>query len=237
MVNFQHGGRLDPARVCKNLIKLGDKNPGIPFNVDWDSIGLEIVDGLPFLCWTLPPDPHWGLRVVNMNDGSFEDVPSDTYAFGPEWDPSNPWRVLSSGLNGLVQLDVNRAHQWALTDRREDHTPVFSPDGRYIAIAWRNNGQYDIHRLNSDGSGRVALTKTPLWVTAVPGGQKPWNNVSPTWSPDGSQIAFLTDRTGRWEIWAMNADGSNQHPMFSEAMNDQLKISYDFVDERVLSWR
>lgn len=246
VVNFQHEGRLDPKRICENLLELGGNIPDIAWNVDPDSIDVDIIDGMPYLCWTLPPDPHWGLRVANMPpyqsaaappNGMFEDVPSDTYAFGPEWDPANPWRIVSSGLNGLVQLDVNRGEQWALTERREDHTPTFSPGGRYIAVAFNNHGHYDIHRLNSDGSGRVSLTQTPLWVTAKPGEQKLWNNVSPAWSPDGSQIAFLTDRRGRWEIWVMNADGSNQRPMFSDELNHQLQITYNFVDERVLSWR
>ena len=237
VVNFQQGGRLDPKQACQNLIELGDGRPDIPWNVDPDSVKVKFDDFTPYLCWTLPPDPHWGLRVVDVASGGFEDFPSDTYAFGPEWDPANSWRVISSGLNGLAQLDVNRSEQWALSDRREDHTPVFSPDGRFIAVAFNNNGHYDIHRLNSDGNGRVALTKTPLWITAEPGKNKPWNNVSPAWSPDGSQIAFLTDRAGRWEIWGMRADGSNQRPMFSDDVNDQLQISYDYVDERMLSWR
>jgi uncharacterized protein YgiM (DUF1202 family) len=237
VVNFQHEGRLDPKQACQNLIELGDRQPDIPWNVDLDSITVKFTDNVPYLCWTLPPDPHWGLRIVDTASGEYEDVPSDTYAFGPEWDPANPWRVVSSGHNGLVQLDVNRSEQWALSDRGEDHTPVFSPHGRYIALAFNNNGHYDIHRMNSDGSGRVILTKTPLWVTAQPGANKPWNNVSPAWSPDGSQIAFLTDRSGRWEIWVMGADGSNQRPMFTDEVNDQLQFTYDFVDERVLSWR
>jgi TolB protein len=237
VVNFQHEGRLDPKEACQNLIELGNKRPGIPFNVDPDSVEVKIKDGRPFLCWTLPPDPHWGLRVVNVAGGSFQDEPSDSYAFGPEWDPANAWRVVSSGLNGLVQLDVNRSEQWSLSDRREDHTPSFSPDGRYLAVAYNNSGHYDIHRLNADGSGRLALTETPLWVTVQPDQPKPWNNVSPAWSPDGSRIAFLTDRTGRWEIWVMNADGSNQHPMFPAEVNDQLQLKYNFVDERMLSWK
>lgn len=31
----------------------------------------------------------------------------------------------------------------------------------------------------------------------------------PVWSPDGSKIAFASDRDGNWEIYVMNADGSN----------------------------
>jgi TolB protein len=237
VVNFQHEGRLDPKEACQNLIELGDRRPDIPFNVDSDSVEVKIRDGRPFLCWTLPPDPHWGLRVVNVAEGSYQDEPSDTYAFGPEWDPANAWRVVSSGLNGLVQLDVNRSEQWSLSDRREDHTPAFSPDGHFLAVAYSNGGHYDIHRLNADGSGRVALTETPLWVTVQPDQQKPWNNVAPAWSPDGARIAFLTDRAGRWEIWVMNADGSDQHPMFPAEINDQLPLKYNFVDERMLTWK
>jgi Tol biopolymer transport system component len=139
-----------------------------------------------------------------------------------------------------VQVDVNPdGPNRLLTDSINDGSPVFSPDGRYLAVVSGTPGGgagYDIHRLNADGGGRVQLTKTPLWVTSVPGNQKAWNNVAPAWSPDGSQIAFLTDRTGRWEIWVMNADGSDPRPLFSDEINDQLDISYNFVDERVLSW-
>ncbi|CAG0947439.1 partial Tol-Pal system protein TolB, partial [Anaerolineae bacterium] len=35
------------------------------------------------------------------------------------------------------------------------------------------------------------------------------NKYGPTWSPDGTQIAFYDDAYGRADIWVINADGSN----------------------------
>lgn len=236
VLNFQQGGRLEAKDECFNVASGGLPRP--PRNASRPTVHRS--EGKVFVCWTLPPDPHWALRVVNIADGSFKDIDGGTYAFRPAWDPSRSWRIISDGGRGLVEVDVNRNYRQTITNNVQDGSPVFSPDGRYLAVTvgQQGGGQgYNIHRLNADGSGRVQLTQTPLWVTAGPDEQQAWNNVAPAWSPDGSQIAFLTDRTGRWEIWVMNIDGSNQHPLFSDEVNEQLHITYDFVDERVLSWR
>jgi len=173
---------------------------------------------------------------VDVASGKTDDQLTDRYAYGPEWDPANPWRIITSGFEGLTQIDVNRAAVWLLTDRRDDRTPAFSPDGRYIAVVSKTGGHYDIHRLDASGGGRVALTSSPLWLVAEKDELRAWNNVAPAWSPDGTRIAFLTDRKGRWEIWVMNADGTGQQPMFGDDINAQLQLRYDFVDERMLSW-
>jgi Tol biopolymer transport system component len=34
-------------------------------------------------------------------------------------------------------------------------------------------------------------------------------NFDPTWSPDGSQMAFVSTRSGNSEIWVANVDGTN----------------------------
>jgi TolB protein len=56
----------------------------------------------------------------------------------------------------------------------------------------------DIWSINADGTDLTRLTRSP------------WPEFDPTWSPDGTQIAFRSERGGDPEIWVMNADGSGR---------------------------
>ncbi len=236
-VNFQEGGTLEPTSECWNTRNGGDPpiNYFLAYDIETVVKGFDQYGPIVYICWKMPPDPHWKLRVIDVNSGNFEDKPAGQYAFAPAWDPVNDWRVVSVAGNGLVWTDVNRGVAEQLTDDPADRGPVFSPNGKYIAVTYWQHDHWEIHRLNSDGSGRVRLTKTPF-SAIVTGQAKQANNASPAFSPDGSQIAFLTDRTGRWEVWVMNLDGSNQRPMFSNAVNDRLDIEYHGNDERSLGW-
>jgi TolB protein len=49
------------------------------------------------------------------------------------------------------------------------------------------------------------------------------NNDSPVWSSDGKQIAFISDRTGRGQVWVMNSEGGGQRNLTRDSLNhDQL---------------
>ena len=52
--------------------------------------------------------------------------------------------------------------------------------------------------MNVDGSGVQRLTTNAH------------ADLLPTWSPNGAQIAFRSDRTANGDIYTMNADGSSQ---------------------------
>src|SRR4051794_4793591 len=41
-------------------------------------------------------------------------------------------------------------------------------------------------------------------------------NFQPRISPDGKTIAFISDRRGQYNLWTMNADGSNQRAVFTD---------------------
>ena len=83
--------------------------------------------------------------------------------------------------------------------------PAWSPDGARLAI---QSGKYN----------RNAPTENTahIWVIDVKSGtatrlnphSTPYLDETPSWFPDGKRIAFQSDRSGRMEVWIMNADGT-----------------------------
>ena len=57
----------------------------------------------------------------------------------------------------------------------------------------------DVYTIDADGSNLTPLTNGPI------------HEFDPSWSPDGSRIAYRTDAGDVTEIWLMNADGTDQH--------------------------
>ena len=233
VINMQQGGTVAAERQC---VTAGSGPRGIPRDA------YDITEENGQICYTVPADPLWGLRVVDVATGEYTDLARDAHSFAPTWNPAQSWQVVYAGDSGLVSLDLNRNANWALTGDANMRAPVYSPDGSRIATTYWQHDHWEVHVMNADGSGDVKLTKTSLVqvVEQELSGETAHsaNNVAPAWSPDGTQIAFLTDRSGQWEIWVMNADGSNQHVLLSadDLAGQGITLQYYGVDERVISW-
>lgn len=78
--------------------------------------------------------------------------------------------------------------------------PSLSPDGKWLAY---NSTEQEEELLiaSTDGSGLRQLTN---------GGVR---NRGPRWSPDGKHIAFFSTRSGEWEIWTTDPEGSEFRQM------------------------
>jgi hypothetical protein len=71
-------------------------------------------------------------------------------------------------------------------------------NGKIAFISNRDGGNWDINVMNPDGSEQTRLTSNPDV------------DEEPSWSPDGTKIAFTSYREGGGEVFVMNADGSEQ---------------------------
>jgi TolB protein len=87
---------------------------------------------------------------------------------------------------------------------RHEYNPAISPDGRVIAFdahrrgGWdSDDGLWEVWTMNADGSGRRPLTSNAI------------NDWGPSWSPDGRSIVFLSGMNDVYDVYAMDADGSN----------------------------
>jgi Tol biopolymer transport system component len=65
------------------------------------------------------------------------------------------------------------------------------PSDQIVYEARKTRDNYDLHLLDVRWRVDVPLTRTPYGERA------------PTWSPDGTQIAYASDATGNWEIYAL----------------------------------
>lgn len=103
---------------------------------------------------------------------------------------SNIWSMAPDGSDP-VQLTFT-------TGLDQDYGPRISPDGRKIAFVRYHNSNYDIWVMDSDGTDAHNITDNPA------------SDQNPSWSPDGTKIAFESDRDDFFrEIYVMDADGSN----------------------------
>src|SRR5215210_2216234 len=125
--------------------------------------------------------------------------PNEQIAFYSQRDGNQEIYVMNAadGSNQTRLTSVNAS----------DSDPSWSPDGTKIAFntnrdstEQENFQNQEIYVMNAaDGSNQTRLTYSTAWDSL------------PTWSPDGTKIAFYSERDVRGDIYIMNAaDGSNQ---------------------------
>ena len=142
----------------------------------------------------------------------------------PAWSPDGTRIVFDKGFffADLYVINADGSNETRLTT--DGWSPYWSPDGAEIVFARSATPcyffdppfvpcLYEIFAINATGNNSRQLTTTAY----------PFSNSSPTWSPDGTRIAFergdYNSSTNTSDIYVMNADGSNQTSLTSTRNN------------------
>ena len=173
--------------------------------VTYRNIALRGIDLECGICWALEDIQRWNLAHFTLgwaNDGQSIVMGREKSGF-------------VSAIN-IVDADGTELAAWVAGEPPRPGDIIgsdYSPDVKGSKVAFAtlrhvsgtNNKEYEIATANLDGSEYRRLT------------DEDGSDLAPAWSPDGSRIAFVSNRSGydskesKWsfDLYIMDADGSD----------------------------
>lgn len=106
-------------------------------------------------------------------------------------DIRNPLFIMNMDGSNARQIHLGWMHGW-------------SPNGKYVVYTQWDVDNYDIYRIDIDGSGLLQMTTDKA------------QNDGPEFSPDGKWVYFCSNRSGKWDVWRMPAGGAGPHGKLAE---------------------
>lgn len=144
------------------------------------------------------------LKIVDSDGANERTIPTVGAALSPAWHPSGKFLVyVDADDRGtrIAQVDLRDMKPRLLpsSNRGLNITPVYTKDGKNIV--WASGGDAPAELILASATGDDTVARPFV-------GRSGFETTSPSFSPDGKQMAFMSPRPLTPQIYAMNVDGT-----------------------------
>jgi len=163
--------------------------------------------------------------LANSNGSNPQQVAEGAVAYVFSWSPNGAYLVYTGessdgsgtpSLSGVLWImDPNGQNRRPILSPfifGWGFKPVWSPDSRWLALTGLDAGQNFgcIQKQSQPNPETCVFEGTAIYIENILTGEmrRLASGIDPTWSPDGSMVAFASRQSGIAELWVINVDGT-----------------------------
>jgi tol-pal system beta propeller repeat protein TolB len=149
------------------------------------------------------------LKIVDSDGANERALPTDGAALSPSWNPSGRSIVyVDANDQGtrIAQIDLRtmKSQLVVASNRGLNITPVYTKDGKNIVWASGGDAPAELYLASASGGDSAAVPFV---------GRTGFETTSPSFSPDGKQMVFMSPRPLTPQLFTMNVDGTGLRPL------------------------
>ena len=144
------------------------------------------------------------LKIVDSDGANERTIPTVGAALSPAWHPSGRYLVYSDADDRgtrIAQIDLRtmKPRLLAASNRGLNITPAYTKDGKNIV--WASGGDSPAELVLASAAGDDSVAKPFV-------GRTGFETTSPSFSPDGKQVVFMSPVPLTPQLYTMNVDGT-----------------------------